>query len=646
MKKLLKASILLFGLSLLSANCWASGDPVKGKSLYSICVACHGANGEGQKINNAPRISGQHDWYVERQLINYRDGIRGVHIDDITGMQMRSIAITLKKDQDIADVTAYVSTLQSETPKATMEGDIVAGKNAYATCAACHGADGKGNKALNSPKIAGLQDWYIARQLNHFKIGARGRLKKDIIGQQMRPMAMALDEDAINNLAVYIASLEGAPAMSSAVAVASSESQPSMSDLMAAAKPASLNTSEPLYATCTACHGENGEGKQWLGAPKISGQHDWYLKRQLKNWQDGIRGTHPKDVYGIQMRSMSMVMANDQEIDKVVSYIGGLNSPKPPATIKGDLQAGQNLYATCVACHGPGGMGNKALNSPKIAGLPDWYVARQLWGFKNGLRGENPRDVYGQQMRPMAMALPDEEAINNISAYIATFDGTGEAPAITTTVAASGTTDISSTDTGAKAVTVAAATSGGSAEAGAALYTTCIACHGADGAGNQALNSPRIAGQSAWYLTNQLKGFKAGYRGSKPEDIYGMQMRPMSMTLADDQAIANVAAYITTLNGAVSPATLDGNAEAGKGLYVTCVACHGADGIGNKALNSPSLVGLQDWYIVRQLKNFKGGIRGTHPEDIYGQTMYPMSMTLADEKAMKDVAAYIISLRK
>ena len=207
-------------------------------------------------------------------------------------------------------ISGAFSLLDTEITKTlTSSGDVVAGKNAYATCAACHGADGKGNKALNSPKIAGLQDWYIARQLNHFKIGARGRLKKDIIGQQMRPMAMALDEDAINNLAVYIASLEGAPAMSSAIAVASSESQPSMSDMMAAAKPASLNTSEPLYATCTACHGENGEGKQWLGAPKISGQHDWYLKRQLKNWQDGIRGTHPKDVYGIQMRSMSMVMA-------------------------------------------------------------------------------------------------------------------------------------------------------------------------------------------------------------------------------------------------------------------------------------------------------------------------------------------------
>ena len=200
--------------------------------------------------------------------------------------------------------------------------------------------------------------------------------------------------------------------MSSAVAVASSESQASMSDMMAAATPASLNTSEPLYATCTACHGENGEGKQWLGAPSLSGQHDWYLERQLKNWQDGIRGTHPQDIYGIQMRPMSMVLANDDEIRKVVSYIGGLDSPKPATTIKGDLQAGQSLYATCVACHGPGGLGNQALNAPKIAGLSDWYVARQLSGFKNGHRGENPRDVYGQQMRPMAMALADLSLIH------------------------------------------------------------------------------------------------------------------------------------------------------------------------------------------------------------------------------------------
>ena len=434
--------------------------------------------------------------------------------------------------------------------------------------------------------------------------------------------------------------------MSSAVAVASSDGQPSMSDMMAAAKPASLNTSEPLYATCTACHGENGEGKQWLGAPRISGQHDWYLERQLKNWQDGIRGTHPKDMYGIQMRSMSMTMATDDEIKKVVSYIGKLDSPKPAVTITANIQKGKELYGTCSACHGAGGLGNKALNSPKIAGLPDWYVSRQLWGFKKGLRGENSRDIYGQQMRPMAMALPDEEAINNLSAYIATFDGKADAPTIASAQLDVDSNGTSKNEIDKQARIVVKTSNESSVKAGAALYTTCIACHGADGAGNQALNSPRLAGQSSWYLANQLKGFKAGYRGAKPGDTYGMQMRPMSMTLVDENAISNVAAYIETLNGPVSPPTLDGNAEAGKGLYATCVACHGADGKGNQALNSPSLVGLQDWYIVRQLKNFKGGIRGTHPEDVYGQTMYPMSMTLADEKAMKDVAAYIISLRK
>ena len=107
-----------------------------------------------------------------------------------------------------------------------------------------------------------------------------------------------------------------------------------------------------------------------------------------------------------------------------------------------------------------------------------------------------------------------------------------------------------------------------------------------------------------------------------------------------------MAAYVGTLNGPVAPATLDGNAEAGKALYVTCVACHGAEAKGNEALKAPTLKGLQDWYIVRQLKNFKAGIRGTHPQDVSGQTMRPMSMILADEKAMKDVTAYVLSLQK
>ncbi len=91
-------------------------------------------------------------------------------------------------------------------------------------------------------------------------------------------------------------------------------------------------------------------------------------------------------------------------------------------------------------------------------------------------------------------------------------------------------------------------------------------------------------------------------------------------------------------------AAAQGDPAAGKALYAPCAACHGADARGNKELNAPDLTLQGDWYIVRQLKNFKEGIRGG-PNDPFGSQMAPMAKVLPDEKAMKDVAAYIASLR-
>ena len=62
--------------------------------------------------------------------------------------------------------------------------------------------------------------------------------------------------------------------------------------------------------------------------------------------------------------------------------------------INGNIEAGKSAYAVCVTCHGANGEGNTALNSPKIAGLPDWYVERQLHNFKNGIRGVHPKDIW------------------------------------------------------------------------------------------------------------------------------------------------------------------------------------------------------------------------------------------------------------
>ena len=97
-----------------------------------------------------------------------------------------------------------------------------------------------------------------------------------------------------------------------------------------------------------------------------------------------------------------------------------------------------------------------------------------------------------------------------------------------------------------------------------------------------------------------------------------MQMRAMALTLSNDQSIRNMAAYVSSMpvEKTVVP-TIKGDLEAGKTAYVMCQACHGPAGEGNKTLNSPRLAGLQDWYVARQLKNFKSGIRGTKSGDMF-----------------------------
>ena len=87
-----------------------------------------------------------------------------------------------------------------------------------------------------------------------------------------------------------------------------------------------------------------------------------------------------------------------------------------------------------------------------------------------------------------------------------------------------------------------------------------------------------------------------------------------------------------------------GDPVRGLSLYATCGACHGQQAEGMLALNAPALNGLQPWYIIRQLKNFKEGIRGSNPKDTYGVQMAPMAQILTDEQAMEDVTAYIQTL--
>lgn len=187
-----------------------------------------------------------------------------------------------------------------------LKGNIENGKQLYSSCVACHGSNGEGIESLNGPKLAGLNKWYLERQLNYFKENVRGQHPEDPYGQQMAAMASLLpDEKAIQDVSAYLASLKSMP---SDVKVSASE------------------RGAWLYRNCAYCHGKNAEGNFAMNAPKLLGQESWYLKRQILNYQKGIRGRHQKDQYGNQMIMMAKTITNETDIDLLLNYIKALET--------------------------------------------------------------------------------------------------------------------------------------------------------------------------------------------------------------------------------------------------------------------------------------------------------------------------------
>jgi cytochrome c553 len=178
--------------------------------------------------------------------------------------------------------------------------------------------------------------------------------------------------------------------------------------------------SKELFENCAPCHGENGSGNPAIGAPNIAGLNDWYVERQLINFREGVRGAHFRDVEGLRMGPMARSLATDEDVKDVAHRVGTMQIIRQPASLKGDPKAGASTYALCATCHGSQGEGNPALKAPRLAGTDDWYLASQLRKFRSGVRGTDPKDAGGRMMRPMALTLPDDDAIRNVVAYIGT----------------------------------------------------------------------------------------------------------------------------------------------------------------------------------------------------------------------------------
>jgi cytochrome c oxidase subunit II len=188
------------------------------------------------------------------------------------------------------------------------------------------------------------------------------------------------------------------------------------------------------------------------------------------------------------------------------------------------------------------------------------------------------------------------------------------------------------------------AAAAGDVVAGKGTYAVCSTCHGQEGEGNPQLNAPKLSGQAAWYLAQQLRDFKLGIRGGNEKDPFGKQMIAFASTLTDDTAIKNVVAYISSFPDTHPQATVSGNPSKGKEHYETCAYCHGSGGQGVWSTNAPRLAHMSDWYMKRQLQNFQQGVRGSHPQDFSGAQMAAMAKTLSDDHAIDDVLNHIDSL--
>jgi cytochrome c oxidase subunit 2 len=185
---------------------------------------------------------------------------------------------------------------------------------------------------------------------------------------------------------------------------------------------AMAQASDPAVAgtveSCKACHGAQGQGNRDLGAPVIANLDDWYLKRQLQGFRDGLRGAHEDDERGAQMRAMSLNLA-DESLEGIVAAIQAMGPVPIQPSVEGNAENGRDYYnMICGACHGPEAKGNEMLNAPSLKGIDGWYLVEQFEKFRAGVRGTHPADKYGRQMQFMAKALPTIEEVRDVAAYL------------------------------------------------------------------------------------------------------------------------------------------------------------------------------------------------------------------------------------
>jgi cytochrome c553 len=163
----------------------------------------------------------------------------------------------------------------------------------------------------------------------------------------------------------------------------------------------------------------------------------------------------------------------------------------------------------------------------------------------------------------------------------------------------------------------------------------CARCHGFDGASDGSGAFPRLDGQSAQYLAEQLRHFASGARQNA-------LMQPIAKGLKDDE-IEAVSQYYASLHAVSLPPRPVSEKVRDLGKQVAevgdlnvrvqaCESCHGPNGEGEPISGVPYLGGQYSHYISGQIQMFRQGYRKS-------QQMFVPAHNLSEQDIVA-VAAY------
>lgn len=214
-------------------------------------------------------------------------------------------------------------------------GDAAAGKTKFATCAACHGADGKGNGGA-FPDLTKLNAADADAILTAFKKGDMAYLNKHNLGgarySTMAPQAANLSETDIADLAAYIAQWGGASAAAATPAAGTATAAPAASTAAAAAAAPAPTTKlvssetialgHSLFSSCAVCHGADGEGARLFQAPKLAGLPYASVVSLLNLYRKGQQ--MGANSYAMIPQAKNLT---DNEISALANYIAVMNTP-------------------------------------------------------------------------------------------------------------------------------------------------------------------------------------------------------------------------------------------------------------------------------------------------------------------------------